>query len=70
MAEKPKTLPSRISGTFRLIADFFALLLVGILWVPLQMSQQRHLESEPVETEESISAAKRESTKRGPNVIK
>jgi hypothetical protein len=64
MAEKPKTWPARIAGMFGLIADFIVLLLVGILWVPLQVTQQRHMESEPVETEERASETKRDYAKR------
>ena len=67
MVLKPKSLPARVSGTFRLIADFLVLALIGILWVPLQISQQRHIESEPAETEESVSEAKRDSGKRNPD---
>ena len=67
MVVKPKSLPARVSGAFRLIADFVVLGLIGILWVPLQISQQRHIESEPAETEESISA-KRDSVKRNPDI--
>ena len=67
MIVKPKSLPARVSGTFRLIADFFALALIGILWVPLQISQQRHIESDPAETEENVSVAKRDSGERNPD---
>lgn len=57
---KPDSLPRRVSGIFRLIADFIVVILIGALWVPLQMSQQRTIESDAAETEEKIEHSKRE----------
>ena len=67
MVVKPKSLLARVSGAFRLVADCVVLALIGILWVPLQVSQQRHVEAEPIETEERVTEAKRDSGKRNPD---
>ena len=58
MAHKPQTLPRRFGTAVRLIGDMIVLLLVGILWVPLHLCQERTVASEPCEIER-ISEEKR-----------
>jgi hypothetical protein len=69
MAGKPGSLTARVTGVFRLIADFVVLLLIGALWVPLQMSQHRTIQeqSEAVGIEESAEKSKRDG-KRNPTI--
>ena len=45
-------MPSRLTGSFRLIGDFIVLIFIGLLWIPLQLSQQRPASTEPAEIQE------------------
>jgi hypothetical protein len=60
---------ARIKKAFRLVADFVVLILIGALWVPLQMSQQqRPIQPDPAEVEDGVQHSSRDAAKRTPEV--